>query len=617
MKKNNYILPLFIAFLGFYTEGSFAQVAINTDGSAADSKAMLDVKSSNKGLLIPRMLTADRTGMAMPIPQGLLVYDTEKKSVWQYNGAAWAEVGKDTFQNLHVLGRLTVGNSTASDINSTALGSSTASNIYAFASGYSTASGLISTALGASIASGTYSTALGNTNTASATNATALGSFSVASGTFSTALGSSAEATGNNTVASGNGASAKAFASTALGSYNDFISSSNPTTWVATDPLLIVGNGTSSSARSNALTLYKNGNFKISGNLMSGNSSASGTNSTALGNGTASATYSTAIGYVAVASGPYSTALGNNVTATGTQATAVGYIATASGDNSSVLGSGTASGTHSVAIGRVAVASSFAAYAIGYGVVAENFNAYALGTFSKATGSYSTAIGLWAYAKSYASTTIGQYNDSIASSSKTTWVATDPLFIVGNGTSDAARANAFILFKNGNATLNGTLTQTSDRRLKRDITPLSNALDKVLKINGMNYYWKDTTTHDSRLQAGVIAQEVQAVMPELVNTDHKGMLSVNYQGITPYLIESIKTLKKENDDLKQQVTTMQQQITALNTLKADVENLKAALLTSVGKKEEASSKASGVSTPFPKESGFRTSTVKTAITERK
>jgi Chaperone of endosialidase len=90
----------------------------------------------------------------------------------------------------------------------------------------------------------------------------------------------------------------------------------------------------------------------------------------------------------------------------------------------------------------------------------------------------------------------------------------------------------------------------------------------------MNYFWKDTTTHDSRLQAGVIAQEVQAVMPELVNTDTKGMLSVNYQGLTPYLIESIKELKKENDDLKQQIA-------AFNTLKADVEALKAALQTGV------------------------------------
>jgi hypothetical protein len=94
-KKNNYFLILIITFLGFYTEGSLAQVAVNTDGSTADAKAMLDVKSTDKGLLIPRMTTAQRTGITgLTISQkGLLVYDTDVNSVWQYNGTAWAEVG--------------------------------------------------------------------------------------------------------------------------------------------------------------------------------------------------------------------------------------------------------------------------------------------------------------------------------------------------------------------------------------------------------------------------------------------------------------------------------------------------------------------------------------------
>jgi hypothetical protein len=95
MKNNTYILCLIIAFLGVYTEGSFAQVAVNTDGSAADTKAMLDVKSTDKGLLIPRMTTAQRTGITgLTVSQkGLLVYDTDLNSVWQYNGTVWAEVG--------------------------------------------------------------------------------------------------------------------------------------------------------------------------------------------------------------------------------------------------------------------------------------------------------------------------------------------------------------------------------------------------------------------------------------------------------------------------------------------------------------------------------------------
>lgn len=61
-------------------------------GGSPDSKAVLDLKSTTKGMLPPRMTTAQRTAIASP-PQGLLVYDTDTATVWQYNGAGWIEVG--------------------------------------------------------------------------------------------------------------------------------------------------------------------------------------------------------------------------------------------------------------------------------------------------------------------------------------------------------------------------------------------------------------------------------------------------------------------------------------------------------------------------------------------
>ena len=66
-------------------------VAINTDGSTADPSAMLDVKSNNKGMLVPRMTTAQRTGIASPAP-GLLVYDTDTNNFWFYNGVGWTQI---------------------------------------------------------------------------------------------------------------------------------------------------------------------------------------------------------------------------------------------------------------------------------------------------------------------------------------------------------------------------------------------------------------------------------------------------------------------------------------------------------------------------------------------
>ena len=67
------------------------RVAITTDGSAPDTSAMLDIKSTTGGLLVPRMTTAERTAIPQPAV-GLMVYDTETNSFWCYAGSSWVEV---------------------------------------------------------------------------------------------------------------------------------------------------------------------------------------------------------------------------------------------------------------------------------------------------------------------------------------------------------------------------------------------------------------------------------------------------------------------------------------------------------------------------------------------
>ncbi|MHC1776311.1 MAG: hypothetical protein AB9834_12970 [Lentimicrobium sp.] len=69
-----------------------SQVAINTDGSDPDNSAMLDVKSTFKGVLFPRMTSAERIAIASPAT-GLSVYDLTTQSYWYYNGAAWTTIG--------------------------------------------------------------------------------------------------------------------------------------------------------------------------------------------------------------------------------------------------------------------------------------------------------------------------------------------------------------------------------------------------------------------------------------------------------------------------------------------------------------------------------------------
>ncbi len=71
---------------------SYSQVAINNDGTTPHPSAMLDVKSTSKGLLIPRMTSAQRTAIASAAT-GLLVFDTDTNTFWYYNGTAWTNLG--------------------------------------------------------------------------------------------------------------------------------------------------------------------------------------------------------------------------------------------------------------------------------------------------------------------------------------------------------------------------------------------------------------------------------------------------------------------------------------------------------------------------------------------
>jgi len=71
--------------------GLIAQVGVNSDGSSPDGSAMLDVKSSDKGMLVPRMSTAQRTAISSPAT-GLLVFDETTGGFWFYNGTAWTDL---------------------------------------------------------------------------------------------------------------------------------------------------------------------------------------------------------------------------------------------------------------------------------------------------------------------------------------------------------------------------------------------------------------------------------------------------------------------------------------------------------------------------------------------
>ena len=122
------------------------------------------------------------------------------------------------------------------------------------------------------------------------------------------------------------------------------------------------------------------------------------------------------------------------------------------------------------------------------------------------------------------------------------------VLIQGNDGGSTITALTLDMSAAGAATFNNDVTAFSDERLKSNITTIPDALSKVSEMRGVHYVRNETGKDSS----GVIAQEMQKVAPELVLTaeDEMGTLSVNYGNITGYLIEAIKELKAEIEELK-------------------------------------------------------------------
>src|SRR5262249_39482617 len=126
----------------------------------------------------------------------------------------------------------------------------------------------------------------------------------------------------------------------------------------------------------------------------------------------------------------------------------------------------------------------------------------------------------------------------------------------------------------------GTFVNSSDARLKTNIRPLTDALESVVRLQGVSYDWRkdlpDLHATDQR-QLGFVAQEVEKVYPELVYTDEKGYKSVNYLGVVPALVEAIKSLKAQVDDKQKQIDELKQQKAEIADLKAQLAALMAIL----------------------------------------
>ncbi len=375
----------------------------------------------------------------------------------------------------------------AGGLNSVAMGFATnSSGDFSTALGYtSLASGNASTAMGTSIASGNSSTAMG-ISTASGNASTAMG-LSIASGNSSTAMGRTTTASGYASTATGNFTAANGEASIAMGRYTQ-------------------------------------------ANEMA---------STAMGNGAIADGYaSTAMGNSTIASGYASTTMGLSTTAKAYGALSVGVYNDIS-DNPNPVTPATTDRIFQIGNGTTVAASNAITVLrngnTGIGIVNPDFR-LDVGARMRIRSTPGLSAGLWLNndANSVSPAFIGMRTD-------------DQVGFYGQTGTFGWRF--YVNTTDGNAWLQGALTQNSDIRLKKDIIPLQNSLQKIMKLGGYHYYWTNINA-GKQLQTGVLAQEVQKLFPELVTANEEGILAVNYSGLIPVMIESIKEQQQQIDELK-------------------------------------------------------------------
>jgi hypothetical protein len=96
----------------------------------------------------------------------------------------------------------------------------------------------------------------------------------------------------------------------------------------------------------------------------------------------------------------------------------------------------------------------------------------------------------------------------------------------------------------------------SDARYKEHLVEVDAALEKLESVSG--YYYSSRTGSDKSRKIGVVAQEVEQVLPEVVSTDDEGYKSVDYGRLAAVLIEAVKELKAENDLLKERIAKLEE-----------------------------------------------------------
>ena len=513
-----------------------AQVAINTYGTAPDSSAMLDISSTTKGLLAPRMSSVERLAIVAPAP-GLLVYDNTLGSYWYFNGAFWSDLSASASP-----GWLLTGNA-ATDTAINFIGTTDAMPLEFKVNNH----------LAGKIDHLSYNTSFGyqslNANITGVGNS-AIGFEDLYSNT-----------SGNNNTA--NGIEALYYNTTG---YRN----------TATGSAALISNtiGYENTANgANALESNTTGIFNTATGANALYSNTTGSNNTACGN---EALYLNTIGYLNTAIGFQSlylkmTGIANN--ASGFQSlysNTFGIYNTANGYQSLFSNSG---GNSNTANGS---------QALYHNTLGNNNSAYGYySLFNNSNGLYNTAVGYYALSNNIN----GSSNIAVGNLSGTTGNFNNTVSIGNNGWLNAASNQAFI----GNAStgwIGGWVgwSTYSDARIKNDIKEDVKGLDFITRLRPVTYHRsikamreitgnKDTQDYPEKYDvekvkfSGFLAQEVEQAAKESgydfsgikAPSDNNDLYSLSYEQFVVPLVKAVQELNARNDDLTKSINELKKQ----------------------------------------------------------
>jgi len=545
MKRFNYKLVSFTLLLSLLTLSGITQnIAVTDDESyTANPSAMLDVKSISKGLLVPRLTSSQRTSISTPAT-GLLVFDTDLSQFYYFNGTSWENLSAEGIwilntndlslsDNNYRVGIGTSGTNSKLEVRADAsFGANDTLFVVKDNAGYpvfavfpdgakvfvdQTAKGKV----GGFAVSGRTSTKFSEEDY-----------FHITPDSARIYLNAPAKGKVGGFAVSGR--------TSTKGETTNFLNITPDNYFIGHDVAPNIDGGLRNSVLGyNAGYSLTNGDDNIfignKAGYMTGAGISGGNENVFIGNeagyNTTSPVRNVFIGHHAGhqnVSGQYNTYIGNAAgeNGTGFYNTIIGGLAATTNDfgNSNVI-IGYVAGRDMVSSNNIMIGKS-----AGYNNSAtEGYNIY-IGTYAGEgieDQNYRLEIG----------------NDRLKPPLLYGEFDNQRLAINGRTTND------YTFYVNGTASGTSPWGNTSDLRLKKDVQTISNALERVISLRGVNFKWKDEHQFEEGLQMGFIAQEAEKIIPEVVRKNNDSY-SIQYAPITAILVEAVKEQQNQIEDLK-------------------------------------------------------------------